>query len=125
MPFCFVGERTNGVPLLCALYFFVLIYCDFCTSDQSDRIFTEAVFDCLLVHRHPCAPAALKTGLKLFGTDEYFKNKRLFGSAGLLSSLFNQKYWELVLLAAAIGAFRDVTHSGSRPGSCQSFVLKT
>lgn len=40
-------------------------------------------------------------------------------------SRFNQKYWELVLLAAAVGAFKDVTHSGSRLGSCQSFVLKS
>jgi len=39
-------------------------------------------------------------------------------------SWFNHKYWELLLLAAAVRAFKDVTHSGLRLGSCQRSVLR-
>lgn len=77
---------------------------------------------CCFLHKHPSAPSPSEN--RCLGVMNILKIKGFLSSPTRCPSRFNHKYWELLLLAAAVGAFKDVTHSGLRLGSCQLSVLR-
>ncbi len=80
---------------------------------------------CCFLHKHPSAPFPSENRIKDAWEWWIFKKiKGFLASPTRCPFRFNHKYWELLLLAAAVGAFKDVTHSGLLLGSCQHSVLR-